>query len=262
MDHSNPGICESSTSEETAPETLALITRITNLARNIQQRVWVLPLTLGLTAILATSFFSKAQSMQCWRMVNAMAQPVACTTTHAGSIFIPEVLPAHVATSFTFVGTPDFTWHPGTSAWFWISGTVLAVSVSFALVHRANRSRMLCATYLFAAFAGCTVIALHGILGIPMQIAHILGIALALCIASFALRSSFLAAIAGMSFLAGAVLTRHVSDLVPFLNIWIPPPSQGYIVVGIVLILGSAVLYAKTRHSARKLRRLYNVDYY
>lgn len=120
---------------------------------------------------------------------------------------------------------------------------------------------MLFATYLLAAIAGCLVIAVHGMLGIPMQIAHILGITLALCIASSALRSSFLAVIAGVSFLAGAVLTRHVSDLVPFLNIWIPPPSQGYIAAGIVLILGSAVLYANTRHAARKLRRLYNVDY-
>lgn len=261
MDHSSPGTCEPSSAAEAAPETLELITRITNLARNIQQRVWVLPLTLGLTAILATSFFSKAQSIRCWRLVGAVAKPVACTTTHAGSIAIPEVLPAHLVASFTFVGTPDFTWHPGMSPWFWISGTVLAVSVSLALVHRANRSRMLFATYLLAAIAGCLVIAVHGMLGIPMQIAHILGITLALCIASSALRSSFLAVIAGVSFLAGAVLTRHVSDLVPFLNIWIPPPSQGYIAAGIVLILGSAVLYANTRHAARKLRRLYNVDY-
>ena len=257
MDNVHLGMPQAS-SGESASDALAVIALVSSRARDIQKRVWLLPLALGVTAILAASFYSKAFTLRCWENAGGISKAVSCTPTYSGVTVIPTGILPRPGSTYTFVGKPRFEWSLGTSPWFWVIGIMLSVLLSLAVLKPRKRTTKIYVTHALAIPTGSSVILLRSQLGLPTQIACLLGVCITCCVIALALHSRWLAAVAFMSFFAGAILTRNSFLLVPHLNIWLAPPSQGYVAAGIVLICGSAVLSVRTTRLTPKIRRLYN----
>ena len=238
-------------STEFAAETLSIITVLMKRAGNIRRRIWVLPAALGVTTILATSFFAaKSALVVCHQLINGVRKPVSCNLGQSGKLL--SVVSAtgntvHSQVAGWFTSRPEYVWSVGTSEWFWVIGISLSITVSLSISRSASRTRALVCAWILAGLTGVAVIFISNQLGLPIQVSHLLAVCWVVCIAAFEARSKMLACIAAISFFAGAGLSRHPLVLLPRLNVWIDPPSQGYIAAGIVLILGSVTLYLQTR---------------
>lgn len=250
-------------SGEFAADTLSMIAALMKRAGNVRRRIWILPATLGATTILATSFFvAKSGLVTCHQLINGVPSQVSCKLGESGKLL--SVVSAtgntvHSQVAGWFTSRPEYVWSVGTSEWFWVIGIPLSIIVSLSILCSASRTRALVRAWILAGLTGVAVILISNQLGLPIQVAHLLAVCSAVCIAAFEARSKMLAGIAAISFFAGAGLSRHPLVLLPRLSVWIDPPSQGYIAAGIVLILGSVTLYLQTR-SLRWTPRRYHID--
>ncbi len=238
-------------STEFAADTLSIITVLMKRAGNVRRRIWILPAAFGATTILATSFFAaKSGLVICHQLINGVPSPVSCKLGESGKILsvvgtTGNVIHSHVAGWFT--SRPEYVWSVGTSEWFWVIGISLSIIVSLSILRSASRSRAPVRAWILAGLTGVAVILISNQLGLPIQVAHLLAVCSAVCIAAFEARSKMLSCIAAISFFAGAGFSRHPLVLLPRFSMWIDPPSQGYIAAGIVLLVGSVILYLQTR---------------
>ncbi len=257
MDSPRLDMPESPHRGESASDALAIVALVRSRARNIQKRIWLLPMALGVAAIIAVSFYSKAVTMKCWQTADGVTRAVTCTPTSSGVSVTASGISLPVGSSYSILAKPRFVWNPGGSHWFWVVAIALSVLLSLVL-QPGKRSVQIYATHGLSVIAGSFVILMQNRLGIPIQIAPILGVCLALCIVAFSLHSSLLASVAAMSFLAWVAPTRNLAVLVPYFQVWLPPPSQGYIAAGAILIFGSIALYMQTSRVAQKIAKLHN----
>jgi len=236
--------------EESAADALSMIVFLARRARNLQQRVWLLPAALGITTIMGTSLLSTRQvATSCWLMTGT-PKPISCVINHSGTGITALTLqgvPIHGPVSISFAGRFPVIWQIGNSPWFWAIGIVASVSLSVLFQRSSGRLRTFTITYLLAGLIGVFVLLASDQLGLPSQLSHLFAVALIICIAGFAARSQSLAMVAALSFFVGIALSRRSSEFLARLNIWIPPHSVSYLAAGLVLIGGAALLYWRRR---------------
>ena len=236
--------------EESAADALSMIVFLARRARNLQQRVWLLPAALGITTILGTSLLSTKQVItSCWLMTGT-PKPISCTIVHSGSgitVLTSQGAPIHGPVTGSFTGRSAAIWSIGHSPWFWVIGIVASVSLSVLCQRSVGRLRTFTVIYLLAGLIGIFVLLASAQLSMPSQVSHLLAVALIICIAGFAARSQALALVAALSFFVGIALSRRSAEFFAQLNIWIPPHSISYLAAGLVLVTGSMVLYWRRR---------------
>ena len=236
--------------EESAADALTMIALLRRRARNLQQRIWLLPAALGILTILGTPLLSTKQVIQsCWLMTGT-PKPITCIVSHSGTNIIAltsQGVPIRGPISISFSGKFPVIWSIGNSPWFWVIGIISSVLLSIICQHSSGRLRTFTLTYLLAGLVGISVLLGSGHMGISNQISHLLAVAVIICIAGFAARSQMLALFAGLSFFLGIALSRRSSDLFARLNVWIPPHSISYMAAGLVLVAGAALLYKRRR---------------
>ena len=236
--------------EESAADALSMIAFLRRRARNLQQRVWLLPAALGIITILGTPLLSTRQVItSCWLMIRT-PKPISCVINHSGTgitALTSQGVPIHGTVSISLAGRFPVIWHIGNSPWFWVIGIVVSVSLSVLFQRSGGRLRTFTITYLLAGLIGVFVLLASDQLGLPSQLSHLLAVALIICIAGLAARSQSLALVAALSFFVGIALSRRSSEFFARLNIWIPPHSVSYLAAGLVLIGGAALLYWRRR---------------
>ncbi len=236
--------------EESATDTLSMITSLRRRARNLQQRIWLLPAALGILTILGTPLLSTKQVIQsCWLMTGT-PKPITCIVSHSGKNIIAltsQGVPIRGPISISFSGKFPVIWSIGNSPWFWVIGIVASVLLSILCQRSGVRRRTFTLTYLLAGLIGIFVLLASDQVGLTNQLSHLLAVALIICIAGFAARSQMLALFAGLSFFLGIALSRRSSEFLTRLNIWIPPHSISYMAAGLVLVAGAALLYKRRR---------------
>lgn len=232
--------------EDSAASTLSMITSLRRQARNLQQRVWLLPAALGIMTTLGTPLLSTRQVIQsCWLMTGS-PKPISCTIARSGThitALTTQGVPVHGPVSISFTGKFPVVWSIGNSRWYWVIGIIASVLLSIICQRSTGRLRTFTFTYLFAGLIGVFVLLASNQLNFPSQLSHLLAVAFIICIAGFAARSQALALVAGLSFFLGIALSRHSSEHYTLLNIWIPPHSISYMAAGLVLIAVAALLY-------------------
>lgn len=220
-------------------------------AQNVRRRIWVLPGALGITTVLAASFFAaKFVVVACHATVNGHPVAAVCTTNNSGKLqsilsSTGKHINGHV--SGWLVTRPVYSWSIGASKWYWVVGIVLSIVGSLIVSNYARRNKRLLVGWILAGISGVIVVLVFTQFGLPIQIVHLLAVCTVVCVAAFGNQSRSLAVIAAVSFGAGAVLSLDQQLLLPSLNVWIAPPSQGYVAAGMSLILGSIILYLQTR---------------
>ncbi|MDA8271398.1 MAG: hypothetical protein M0Z39_08330 [Actinomycetota bacterium] len=236
--------------EESAADALSMITFLAKRARTLQQRVWLLPTALGITTILGTPLLSTRQaSTSCWLMTGT-PKAISCTIVHSGAgikVLTSQGVPVHGPVTGSFIGRSAAIWSIGNLPWFWVIGVAASVLLSVLCQRSIGRLRTFTVTYLIAGLIGIFVLLASDQLGLPSQVFHLLAIALIICIAGFAARSQALALVAALSFFVGIALSRRSSEFFAQLNIWIPPHSISYLAAGLVLVIGSMILYWRRR---------------
>lgn len=243
-----------SCSEELAADTLSMVATLMKRARNARRRIWILPGTLGVATVLAASLFAdKFVVVSCHTRANARPSTVTCTPTNTGRVLaILGATGKHISGNVTgwLVSRPAYEWTIGASNWYWVAGIFLSIVGSLILSSsvRHNKSVLMC--WVIAGIAGTIIVLLFAKLGLPIPIVHLLAVCTVVCVAAFGSHSKSLAAVATVSFGAGAALSLHPQYLLPSLDVWIAPPSQGYVAAGMSLILGSIILYLRTRSLA------------
>ncbi len=246
MNELNLGTTIRNCHEESAADVLSMVASLRRRARTLQQRIWLLPVTLGIITILGTPLLSTRQVIQsCWLMTGT-PKPISCVINHSGTsvtALTPQGIPIRGPISLSFAGRFPVIWHIGNSPWLWVIGIVVSVSLSVLGQRSSGRLRTFTITYLLAGLIGVFVLLAADRLGFPSQLSRLLTVALIICIAGFATRSQTLALVAALSFFVGIALSRSSSEFFAHLNIWIPPHSVSYLAAGLVLIGGAAFLY-------------------
>lgn len=236
--------------EESAADTLSMITLLRRRARILQQRIWLLPAALGILTILGTPLLSTKQVIQsCWLMTGT-PKAISCTIVHSSAgitVLTSQGASIHGPVTGSFAERSAVIWSIGNSPWFWVIGIISSVLLSILCQRSRGQLRTFTATYLLAGLVGVFVLLASDQLGLPSQLSHLLAVAVVICIAGFAARSQTLALFAGLSFFVGIALSRRSSEFFSRLNIWIPPHSISYLAAGLVLVAGAALLYKRRR---------------
>ena len=247
------GLSMEDSCEESAADTLSLIVSLGKRARNLQQRVWLLPVALGVTTILGTTLLSATPRVSSCSEMTVTHRVVSCSIGHAGTgltVATQQAGSIRGPVAISLGATSPVLWSIGNSPWFWLIGIAASVLLSVLCQRSFSRLRAFTVTYLLAGLIGVFVLLGSTQLNLPSRVSHLLAISLIICIAGFAARSQALALVAALSFFIGLAVSRQSADLFAQLNILIPPRSVAYLMAGLVLIIGSGTIYW-LRSSAR-----------
>lgn len=237
---------------ERAEDSLELIFKMGNRARILQQKSWILLASFGSLMLLAAILLANTHwtVSSCYVLVGHLQKPATCTLGPSGSLLkVASPLNYHPQgpVSIMLTGKVDPTWPAANSAWFWIAGIAMCVSAPIVLRRRFSSSNPMRLTHLIAAMSGILVLVVSKPAGLPPQDAHLLAVAVVICMVALFTKESPIAFAAGLSFFAGIFLFSYPNEFLSRLNVLLSSPGQSYIAAGLTLIGCSIALKLRSR---------------